>query len=110
MRTWGFIMAGVKPRIDSIRYSYGPAPRKKPQAGDERFLKGRGVWQVRQQVGHWTWRYGDDGPVRRLAMVVSNGRPVWEWVDKGSDRDRERDSPKRKREEQKALDNKPISE
>lgn len=61
-------------RIDSIRYTYGPS-RKKPQAGDERYLKVRGVWQVRQQVRHGG------------AYVVSNGRPVWEWVDKGSDRD-----------------------
>lgn len=69
--------------ITSIRYSYGPE-RKVPKAGDERFLKGRGVWQIRQQCGHWIWR--ESG--RRLAMVVSGSRPVWEWVDKGSDRDR----------------------
>ena len=51
------------PRIDSIRYSSGPA-RKKPKAGDERYLKGRGVWQVRQQVKHGG------------AYLVSNGRPA----------------------------------
>lgn len=64
-------------RITSIRYSCSPA-RKVPKAGDERFLKGRGVTQIRQQ--EYSKMYG--------AYVVSNGRPVWEWVDKGSDRDR----------------------
>lgn len=77
----------VEPRIDSISYSFA-RERSKLNAGDERFLKGRQVQQIRQQVGHWVWRHDDDGPVRRLAMVVSNGRPVWEWVDKGSERDR----------------------
>lgn len=24
----------------------------------------------------------------RMAYMVCNGRPVWEWVDKGSERDR----------------------
>lgn len=64
-------------RIDriTITVSSGPA-RKKPKAGDERYLKGRGVWQVRQQVKHGG------------AYLVSSGRPVWEWVDKGSERDR----------------------
>lgn len=74
-------------QITHIRLSSYPE-RKKPQAGDERFLKGRQVQQIRQQVGHWIWRHGENGSVRRLAMVVSNGRPVWEWVDKGSERDR----------------------
>lgn len=62
-------------RITHIRFNTSPI-RKKPQAGDERFLKGRGVWQVRQQVR-----------VHDRYWLVSNGRPVWEWVDKGSDRD-----------------------
>ena len=64
-------------QITSIRYSYGPA-RKQPKEGDERYLKGRGIWQVRQQVKHGG------------CYVVSNGRPVWEWVEKGSERDRNR--------------------
>jgi hypothetical protein len=64
-------------RITSIRYSCTPV-RKVPKAGDERFLKGRGVTQIRQQQYSEMYR----------AYVVSNGRPVWEWVDKGSDRDR----------------------
>lgn len=66
----------------SVQVRYFTAPLKKnPQAGDERFLKGRGVWQIRQQKRCWQrWAYG--------AWEVSNGRPVWEWVDKGSDRDR----------------------
>lgn len=63
--------------ITSIRYSSTPE-RKKPKSGDERFLKGRGVWQIRQQ--QYSKMYS--------AWIVSNGRPVWEWVDKGSDRDR----------------------
>lgn len=66
-------------QITSIRIYCGPA-RKKPKAGDERYLKGRGVWQIRQQVKH-------DG-----MYVVSNNGPRWEWVDKGSDRDRTSDA------------------
>lgn len=67
-------------KITSIRYSCAPA-RKVPKAGDERFLKGRGITQIRQQERCWT--HGAYG-----AYVVSNGRPVWEWVEKGSARDR----------------------
>lgn len=69
------------PRITSIRYSCSPV-RKVPKAGDERFLKGRGVVQIRQQ------RRVGRGLPGAGAYIVSNGRPVWEWVDKGSDRDR----------------------
>ena len=65
----------IAPRITSIHYSSAPI-RKNPKAGDERFLKGRQVTQIRQQC-----RAGN-------AYLVSNGRPVWEWVDKGSERDR----------------------
>lgn len=68
-------------KVTSIRYSYGPA-RKVPKAGDERYLKGRGVWQIRQQCKV------PKGSMYAGAYVVSNGRPVWEWVDKGSERDR----------------------
>lgn len=63
--------------LTSIRYSTAPT-KPKPQAGDERFLKGRGVTQIRQQQYSQMYR----------AYMVSNGRPVWEWVDKGSERDR----------------------
>lgn len=63
--------------VTSIRYSTAQA-KTKPQAGDERFLKGRGVQQIRQQQYSKTYR----------AWVVRNGRPVWEWVDKGSEKDR----------------------
>lgn len=63
--------------VTSIRYSTVQA-KPKPQAGDERFLKGRGVQQIRQQQYSKMYR----------AYMVSNGRPVWEWVDKGSDKDR----------------------
>lgn len=67
-------------RITRITITSGPV-RKKPKEGDERFLKGRGVWQVRQQ--------------KKIcgAYLVSNGRPVWEWVDKGSEQDRNRKQP-----------------
>ncbi|WP_443693971.1 hypothetical protein [Pseudomonas sp.] len=63
--------------VTSIRYSTAQA-KPKPQAGDERFLKGRGVTQIRQQQYSQMYR----------AYMVSNGRPVWEWVDKGSEKDR----------------------
>ena len=63
--------------VTSIRYSTAHA-KPKPQAGDERFLKGRGVTQIRQQQYSKMYR----------AYMVSNGRPVWEWVDKGSVDDR----------------------
>lgn len=63
--------------VTSIRYSTAQA-KAKPQAGDERFLKGRGVQQIRQQQYSQMYR----------AYMVSNGRPVWEWVDKGSEKDR----------------------
>lgn len=63
--------------VTSIRYSTAQT-KPKPQAGDERFLKGRGVQQIRQQQYSQMYR----------AYMVSNGRPVWEWVDKGSERDR----------------------
>jgi hypothetical protein len=66
----------ITPRITSMRFSCSPA-RKVPKAGDMRWLKGRKVWQVRQQEKH------------QQGYVVSNGRPVWEWVNRGSDRDRE---------------------
>lgn len=67
-------------RITHIRLNTSPI-RKEPKAGDERYLKGRQVQQIRQQVRYWT------GP-HHGAYAVSNGRPVWEWVDKGSERDR----------------------
>lgn len=63
--------------VTSIRYSTTPT-KPKPQAGDERFLKGRGVQQIRQQQYSKMYR----------AYMVCNGRPVWEWVDKGSEKDR----------------------
>jgi hypothetical protein len=63
--------------VTSIRYSTA-STKPKPQAGDERYLKGRGVTQIRQQQYSKMYR----------AYMVCNGRPVWEWVDKGSERDR----------------------
>lgn len=62
--------------VTTIRVSSGPS-RPKPKAGDRRFLKGRGVWQIRQQARTHSGAY-----------LVSNGRPVWEWVDADSDRNR----------------------
>lgn len=66
-------------RIDSITYSMrrGSPPRKL-KAGDEKFVKG--VLMVRQQQKAFGY------------MMVSNGRPVWEWVEWGSDRDRSRNT------------------
>lgn len=58
-----------------VRMYSGPAPRKKPQAGDEKTLKD-GTVMIRQQVNTgYGWQ-------------VSNGKPVWEWVVKGSSEDR----------------------
>lgn len=66
--------------ITRIRITSGP-DRKAPKAGDERFLKGRGVTQIRQQSRTWMRHcYG--------AWIYRNGKPVWEWVDKGSSKDR----------------------
>lgn len=58
-----------------ITISSGPL-RKKPRAGDEKVVKG--VTFIRQQQYSKEYR----------AYLVSNGRPVFEWVEKGSDRDR----------------------
>lgn len=66
-----------EPRIDSIRYT-SSKPRRKPQAGDVKFVKKTGKTMIRQQ--QYSKFYG--------AWVVSNGRPVWEWVEKGSEEDR----------------------
>ena len=58
----------------TVRMYSGPAPKKKPKAGDEKTVKG--VVMIRQQAHTgWGWR-------------VSNGKPVWEWVVKGSEDDR----------------------
>ncbi len=67
--------------VTTIHISSG-SQRKKPKAGDERFLKGRQVWQVRQH------KRVPKGLPHAGAYEVSSGRPVWEWVDKGSDEDR----------------------
>lgn len=50
--------------------------RKKPEAGDEQVVNG--VTYIRQLKFSRTYN----------AYVVSNGRPVWEWVVKGSAQDR----------------------
>lgn len=64
-----------EPRIDSITYTFrrGSPPRKLKE-GDEKYVKG--VLMVRQHQ-HSFGR-----------AMVSNGRPVWEWVERGSARDR----------------------
>lgn len=73
----------TQPRIDSIKLTFrrGSPPRK-PKAGDEKMI--RGVLHVRQQVKHGS------------AYVFSDGRPVWEWVERGSERDLYAASPKRR--------------
>ncbi len=68
----------TEPRIDSIRFSTASA-RKKPKAGDEKVV--RGVTMIRQQQ---RMRLGPHAG----AYLVSNGRPVWEWVVKGGEDDR----------------------
>lgn len=50
-------------------------PRRKPKAGDEKTLKDSTV-KIRQQV------------LTTRGWLVSNGKPVWEWVVKGSEDDR----------------------
>lgn len=55
--------------------SSGPL-RKKPRAGDEKVVKG--VTFIRQQEYSKEYR----------AYVVSNGRPVFECVEKYNDKDR----------------------
>lgn len=59
----------------TVRVYSGPAPKPKPKAGDLKTLKD-GTVMIRQQVHTgWGWQ-------------VSNGRPVWQWVVKGSEDDR----------------------
>lgn len=62
------------PIITSMRFS-SAKPRKQPRAGDEKTLK-NGTVMIRQQVH------------TRFGWQVSNGRPVYEWVVKGSEDDR----------------------
>lgn len=64
-----------EPRIDSmtIHIRRGSPPRKLKE-GDEKYVKG--VLMVRQQMRSFG------------RGMVSSGRPVWEWVEHGSDRDR----------------------
>ena len=64
-----------QPRIDSmtIHIRRGSPPRKLKE-GDEKYVKG--VLMVRQQMRSFG------------RGMVSSGRPVWEWVEHGSDRDR----------------------
>jgi len=61
-------------KITSIRYS-SSTERKKPQAGDRRFLKGRQVWQVREPL-----RVPEGMPYAG-AYIISNGRQLYKWVD-----------------------------
>lgn len=68
-----------QPRITSIHMTT-TEPRKKPKAGDERHIGG--VLHIRQQ------QRVPEGMPHAGAYLVSGSRPVWEWVPKGSDRDR----------------------
>lgn len=62
-------------QITRIHISSVPV-RRKPQAGDTKFVKKTGKTMIRQQQKHGN------------AWVVSSGRPVWEWVEKGGPLDR----------------------
>lgn len=55
--------------------------RPKPRAGDMRWLKGRKVWQIRMQ------RRVPAGMPHAGAGLVSNGRPLYHWVDRHSVQD-----------------------
>lgn len=70
-------------RITHIRFNTSPI-RKEPKRGDLRWLKGRKVWQIRQER-----RVSAGLPGAGTYIVSSNGRLLWEWVDRGSDRDRQ---------------------
>lgn len=72
----------MEPKITHMRFSSGPV-RKTPKAGDMRYLKGRKVWQIRQQ------RRSPHGIPNGGLPMVSNGKPLWEWVDRHSQRDRQ---------------------
>lgn len=63
------------PNMIQVHYTYGPA-KKKPAAGDVKTVKSTGKTMIRQQQ------------MSRGRMMVSGSRPVWEWVEKGSDSDR----------------------
>lgn len=56
--------------VTSMTIYSGPA-RKKPKAGDTKMI--RGVLHVRRQARV------EFGP-HKGALIVSNSRPVWEWV------------------------------
>lgn len=60
----------MKPVITRMVVSTSPA-RKKPKAGDTKMIGG--VLHVRQQ------ERCASGPYKG-ALIVSNGRPVYEWV------------------------------
>lgn len=70
-----------RPRIDSMTITYhcGSA-RRKPKAGDEKVVKG--VTYVRQHSRV------PQGMPHAGALIYSGSRPCFEWVEKGSDRDR----------------------
>lgn len=64
-----------------MRVTITTAPRRpKPKAGDEKVVKG--VTMIRQQ------KRVPSGLPHAGAYLVSSGRPVWEWVEKGSEDDR----------------------
>lgn len=67
-----------QPRIDSIRiHIQRGSPPRKLKEGDEKYVKG--TLMVRQQMRSFG------------RSMVSSGRPVWEWVEHGSNRDRNKD-------------------
>lgn len=72
-------MSKPEPCITKVTISTAPK-RKRPKAGDEKVVKG--VTLVRQH------KRMPQGCFHAGAYLMSNGRPVWEWVEKGSDQDR----------------------
>lgn len=80
----------VEPRIDSIRLHFrSGSPRRTLREGDEKYVKG--VLMVRQQMSSFG------------RLMISQGRPVWEWVVWGSDRDRNYQTRARYRTKQRLL-------
>lgn len=63
----------VKPRIDSVRFYTATKVRPKPRAGDRRTTKLHGL-QIRVYVR------ARDIFGNPIGLVVSRGRPVFQWV------------------------------
>lgn len=66
-------MTEIEPRITSIRYYSGPAPRPKPRAGQLRETKKHGK-QVRVLV------LARDHSGRAIGRLYNGGKPCYEWL------------------------------